>query len=110
MTSPNRVGFLALTAGDRARTMPIEDVRLDDRPLAVGYFVLDTLRTWYQTGLKADVPINIVVGFADPAEMDHKKSVIPMFIPPGSVDDLAALYKILVCVSRGDKRLIEGGL
>jgi hypothetical protein len=88
--------------------MPIEDVPLEERPQAVGYFILDTLRSWYQTGLKADVPINIVVGFADPTEMDRRKLEVPMFIAPSVCDDLGALYKILVSVSRGDKGLLKG--
>lgn len=103
-----KVAFLGMTVDDRARTMVMEGVKISDRPLAVGYFVLDTLRSWFRDGVPTTKPILLKVGMVDPKELDERKNQIPLFVAPSNVEDLGALYKILVAVSSGDKGLLDG--
>jgi hypothetical protein len=103
-----KVAFMGLTVGDRARTIIMEGMSVSDRPTAVGYFVLDTLRSWFRDGVPTTEPVILRVGLADPKELDERKEQIPLFIAPGNVEDLGALYKILLAVSSGNKELLDG--
>ena len=82
--------------------MVLEGLKTEDRPLAVGYFILDTQRTFYQTGVRTDSHITITVNLVTPAELEEISKHIAVFLPPNPVDDLGTLYKLLVAVSRGD--------
>lgn len=103
-----KVAFIGLTVGDRSRTIVMEGLSISDRPLAVGYFVLDTLRSWFKSGVPTSETIQLRVGMADPRELDERKEEIPLFVSPSDVQDLGALYKILVAVQSGDRRLLDG--
>lgn len=97
----SKVGVIGLQVNDRARTMIMEGISIEDRPQAVGYFILDTLRSLYQSGVDPKEPITLKLGYADPRELDSNRDKIPLFIAPKGVEDLGHLYKLIVAVSRG---------
>lgn len=98
-----RIGTISLTVADRARTMVMDGLDARDRPTAVGYFVLDTLRTLFQTGVKPTDEIRIHVGIMSPAELKELSQSVDVFTcTPGMVSWLGDLYKLMVGVSRGD--------
>jgi hypothetical protein len=87
--------------------MVLEGLQTEDRPLAVGYFVLDTLRSLYQTGVDPSSPVQMKAGLIDPALLQASVDAgqTHVFLPPlAAVDDLGPLYKLVVAVSRGEKR------
>lgn len=81
--------------------MVLEGIATEDRPQAVGYFLLDTLRALFTSGIDPKEPITIKVGFVDPRELDQNRDKIPLFIAPKAVEDLGHLYKLILAVSRG---------
>jgi hypothetical protein len=84
--------------------MVLEGLKTEERPTAVGYFVLDTLRSMFQSGVRPSEPITLRIGLVDPKDLEDAKDEVPLFIPPKGkgVEDLGHLYKLILKVSRGD--------
>lgn len=84
--------------------MVLDGIPVEKRPIAVGYFIMDTLRTFYQTGVKAAHAIQLHVGAHTPAQLDVLAQDVNIYQPPLHADDLdmlGDLYKLMVGVSRG---------
>jgi len=96
-----KLGILSITVNDRARTMVLEGLKTEDRPTAVGYFVLDTLRSLFQSGIKATDEIRIAVALVGADELAELAKHVAVYTPPKDVSDLSAIYKLIVDVSRG---------
>ena len=100
-----QMGTISITAADRARTMVLEGIPQEDRPTAVGYFIMDTLRTFFQTGVKAGSEIRLHVGLMTPEAVQKLKSTVDVYQPERSViSHLGSIYKLMYEVSRDDPR------
>lgn len=98
-----KMGTISLTAEDRARTMVLEGIPQEDRPTAVGYFIMDTLRTFFQTGLKAGTEIRIHIGLMTPADIDTLRKSVDVYHPSLKViAHLGEIYKLMHEVSTND--------
>lgn len=83
--------------------MRMDRLEIDERPLATGYFLLDTMRTLFMSGISPSECMHIAVGLVTEDELaEFKKHGIDVFVAPQPIEDLAALYKLLVQVSNGD--------
>ncbi len=102
-----KIGVIILEVEDRSRTMVLEGLKTEDRPLAVGYFLLDTLRSFFQSGVSPEKQITIKCGLIEPAKLQKAvdENATHVFLPPiAAVQDLGSLYKLILAVSRGERR------
>lgn len=102
-----KIGVLTLSVEDRCRTMLLEGVKHEDRPTVVGYFILDTLRSVYQTGVDPESPVTIKAGLIAPDVLQEAvdSAATHIWSPPvAGVDMLGDIYKLVLAVSRGEKR------
>jgi len=81
--------------------MVLEGLKTEDRPTAVGYFILDTLRSLFQSGILASDEIRLAVALVTAEELDELKQHVQVFTAPQQVDQLGPLYKMILDVSRG---------
>jgi hypothetical protein len=87
--------------------MVLEGLKTEDKPTAVGYFVLDTLRSLFQSGILATDEIRVTVALVTPDELEELKKHVHVFVPPQEVDQLGPLYKLILDVSRGTEEADE---
>lgn len=84
--------------------MRMDKLAIEERPLAVGYFLLDTMRTLFLTGISPKECMHISVGLVTEEDLvEFRSHDVDVFEAPQPIEDLAALYKLLVQVSRGDE-------
>lgn len=81
----------------------MDTLSIEERPLAVGYFVLDTMRSLFLSGINPADEMRIHVGLVTEEDIASlRKHDVDVFEAPKPIEDLSALYKLLVQVSRGD--------
>jgi hypothetical protein len=91
---------------NKAETLVLDGIKIEDRPAAVGYFLLNRMRDLYAKHTYFP-PVRVSFGAVEAVEVNKKKDVMPVTQYNLTGSDFGDIFKLSVAVERGDKDLLD---